>query len=207
MKLVILSDSHGRLDQVEIPDGDVLIDCGDICARGDLNEVQRYNELMQKLPHRHKLLVPGNHDYPFSRWPEEARLLLTAVTYLEDAQVVIDGLVFYGSPWMPEFNGWSFMLPRCSDELKAKRDAIPDNTDVLITHAPPQGILDWNLLYQSLGCSLLRYRVDQIKPRVHCFGHVHESRGTYENDGTIFVNAALVNTRNQPVHRPVVIEL
>ncbi len=207
MKLVILSDTHGRLDQIEVPDGDVLIHCGDICSRGELGEVEEFNRQMACMMHPHKLLVAGNHDWPLYRQADEARALLSAVTYLEDEQVVIGGLKFYGSPWMPEFNCWSFMLPRCSDELKAKRDAIPSQVDVLITHAPPEGILDTNLLYQSVGCSLLRYRVDQLVPRVHCFGHVHEGRGTTQQGGTIFVNASIVNQRNQPVHKPVVIEL
>lgn len=209
MKVVILSDTHGheRLSCIDIPDGDVLIHCGDICKFGNLDEVAQFNERMALLPHRHKLLVAGNHDWPLYRQAEEARALLTAVTYLQDEQVVIDGLVFYGSPWMPEFNCWSFMLPRCSDELKAKRDAIPDKVDVLITHCPPEGILDFDYMFRSVGCSPLRYRVDQIAPKVHCFGHVHEARGSRQQDGTIFINATIVNKQMQLVHKPVVIEL
>ena len=50
-----------------------------------------------------------------------------------------DNVRIYGSPWQPEFYNWAFNLPRNGEEMKARWDAIPDNTDILITHGPAYG--------------------------------------------------------------------
>ncbi|KAG9252264.1 Metallo-dependent phosphatase-like protein [Emericellopsis atlantica] len=48
--------------------------------------------------------------------------------------------------------------------------------DVAITHGPPQGILD-RASGQRLGCPQLFSSIARARPRVHCFGHIHESWG------------------------------
>ncbi len=211
MRLVILSDTHALpLDKWVIPDGDVLIHAGDFCQGRTvpLDAVRIFNDEMAALPHEHKLLAGGNHDWPLQLDPENARALLTAVTYLEDSGVTIGGVKFYGSPWQPDYRFWAFNLPRRCPELKAKWAAVPDDTDVLITHTPPFGILDWSKSQQGeVGCELLRRRLETISPKLHVFGHVHECRGQDENNGTIHINAASVDLAYEPVHIPIVVDL
>jgi Icc-related predicted phosphoesterase len=67
---------------------------------------------------------------------------------------------------------------------------IPQDTDVLVTHGPPHGIGDKTFDGRHVGCEELLLRVKQIKPRVHVFGHVHESRGKFDIEDTMFVNAS-----------------
>lgn len=214
MRIVIIADTHGRsLSCWDIPGGDVLIHCGDFsCGRSGFTDIELLRKQLMLLPHPHKLVVAGNHDFAVQKDGKKTKEILAPVHYLEDDGLVIDGLQFWGTPWQPEFLGMAFNLPRCSDELHEKRMLIPDDTNVLITHCPPAEILDWVNFNGALGCNQLRWRVDKLpKLKLHCFGHIHEGYGIEERDGKTFVNAALVlGDENRPRldrQRPVVIDL
>src|SRR6185369_5847056 len=143
MKIVFLSDTHNKLSRLDVPDGDLLLHAGDFCGRGTQDEVARFNEDMMRLPHRYKIVIAGNHDWPFQKEPDKARSLLDkSIMYLQDEMVEFDGLKIYGSPWQPEFFNWAFNLPRKSPELGKRWKDIPGGIDILITHGPPHGILD-----------------------------------------------------------------
>jgi Icc-related predicted phosphoesterase len=191
-RLVLLSDTHGLFD-VPVPDGDILIHAGDFSARGGLVEVSLFNDYLGALPHRHKIMIAGNHDWNFYQHERQARLLMTNAIYLQDEAVGIEGLKFYGSPWQPAFFDWAFNLPRGS-ALREKWALIPTDTDVLITHGPPLGIGDLTSHKINAGCRDLLERVREVKPRLHLFGHIHEDRGVFESPeapGTLFVNASV----------------
>lgn len=207
MRIVFLSDTHNKLSRVKVPDGDLLIHCGDFCGRGTIEEVKHFNEEMNKLPHKHKVVIAGNHDWPFLNQPQLARSILSNMIYLEDSETEIEGLRIYGSPWQPEFFNWAFNLPRCGVELKRVWDDIPDGTDILITHGPPAGILDLVPPHKHAGCELLLERVNQLKPRIHCFGHIHPGYGMEKIGETTFVNAANLNDDYMPTNEPLVIDL
>jgi Icc-related predicted phosphoesterase len=82
-------------------------------------------------------------------------------------------------------------------------DSIPDDTDILIVHGPPKGILDLSTDRQHnlemCGCNSLRKRVEKMNLKLMCFGHIHNSEGI-SNQGwariggkeTIYSNAACV---------------
>src|SRR5262249_28918150 len=99
-----------------------------------------------------------------------------------------EGLKIYGSPWTPLFCDWAFMLPDA--DLASKWDKIPSGLDVLITHGPPFGILDWTNRKEHAGSATLINRVHEVKPRLHVFGHIHEAAGRTESNGTTFLNAS-----------------
>lgn len=48
----------------------------------------------------------------------------------------------------------------------------------MLTHGPPKNILD-KVAYgeNNVGCPHLRKAVERCKPRIHCFGHIHEGWG------------------------------
>jgi Icc-related predicted phosphoesterase len=72
---------------------------------------------------------------------------------------------------------------------------IPEDTDILITHGPPQGILDQSALEgKHQGCDQLLTAVRRVRPRVHVFGHIHQHYGVVRSAGTLFVNAALAGS-------------
>ena len=205
LRLVVVSDTHGLHDRLEIPPGDVLIHAGDVTSRGDLHELRAFDAFLARLDHPHKLVIAGNHDFCFERQPAAARALLRHATYLEDDATEIEGVRFYGSPWQPWFYDWAFNLERGA-EIRAKWRLIPADTEVLITHGPPLGRGDVTVRGEAVGCADLLERVREIRPRYHLFGHIHEAYGTSEDGVTTFVNASSCDLRYRPVNSPVVID-
>lgn len=207
LRLVCMSDLHSLNYAFPIPAGDVLIIAGDICGYGSHDEIKAFDDFLSSLPHPHKVLIAGNHDWPFARVRNgEAQTLVKHAIYLEDSGVDIDGIKFWGSPWQPFFCNWAFNLPR-GPELAKVWAKIPDNIDVLITHGPPYGILDEIYNGERVGCQDLSDALERVKPRVHVFGHIHEGYGVLEQNGTVYVNASLCNEYYQRVNEPIVIDL
>jgi len=205
VRLVVLSDTHLRHD-FAVPDGDVLIHCGDATTSGSAEQLKRFGSWVSSLPHRHKIVIAGNHDFALSRFPFLAKRYLRGTTYLCDSQTTLGGISFYGSPWQPEFNNWAFNLPR-GPALARKWEMIPSGTDVLITHGPPFGILDVSLSGEHVGCEDLSRRIRAVRPRVHVFGHIHECHGAEVIDGTLYVNASICDDGNRVRYAPYVIDI
>ncbi len=208
MRLVILSDTHGYHDAIDVPDGDVLIHAGDLTKRGEPHEIEAIDRWLARLPHRHKIVIAGNHDFLFQDEPSTARSLIKHARYLEDEASEIEGVRFYGSPWTPEFFDWAFMLPR-GEPLRRKWEKIPEGVDVLITHGPPHGILDMTVRGEAAGCEALAERVAELGPRLHVFGHIHEGYGTQDApDGrTRFMNASICTFDYRPKNVAMVFDL
>lgn len=207
MKIVCMSDSHGLHRKMPlVPDGDVLVVAGDFTNVGAEQEIKDFNEWLGQRPHKHKIVIAGNHDWYF-QWNGNKKNIINNATYLQDESTIIDGVKFYGSPHQPEFCNWAFNLPR-GKELKEKWDLIPEDTDVLITHGPPKGILDWAFYSKEhVGCLDLLDRVYEINPKVHIFGHIHIGYGTEIKGNTTFVNAAICSENYQPTNSPIVVEI
>lgn len=212
MKVVCISDTHNLLRHMSIPDGDVLVHAGDFTMQGRAAEINEFNEQLARLPHKHKVVIAGNHDIGFETHSEDARALLTNATYLEDSGVEIEGVKFWGSPWQPQFFDWAFNLER-GKELREKWQKIPEDTDVLITHGPPRQILDMahrqgTLASAHTGCDDLRDEVlNRVKPKYHVFGHIHEAYGWRDIDGIKFINASILNERYGIQNKPIIFEI
>ncbi|CAF1490027.1 unnamed protein product [Rotaria sordida] len=218
ISVVIVSDTHKNHEKINIPDGDIFLHCGDFTNRGDwLNltndqipqSVIDFNQWLGRLTHKHKIVICGNHEIGFEKFSKEeiqSKLLSNSI-YLKDDLIQVEGITIYGSSW--HFN------ERC----RAKWSSIPSDIDILMTHMPPKFILDLafqprkvastepcsicnNTVHGSYGHwgskSLIKEIRQRIKPRIHCFGHVHDDNGykydQHEN-GTLFINAAANLTR------------
>jgi predicted phosphohydrolase len=199
MRVVAVSDTHTfHADLGAIPDGDVFVHAGDLCRGGRLDELRLAAEWLRALPHRHKVVVAGNHDWCFLREPQAAVALLgPGVTYLQDSGAVIAGLHFWGSPWQPEYNGWAFNLPR-GPALASKWALIPAGADVLVTHGPPLGIGDWLGEDGRQGCEELLTAVRRVRPLLHLFGHIHQDGGLWQEGGTCFANVTTWECEREP---------
>ena len=223
LTLVIVSDTHGQHRQLNLPKGDVLIHCGDILSGPLLNQshiLVDFNNWLGTQKFKHKLVIAGNHDHLLGRveYADVYRGVLSNCTYLQDESVVINGVKFYGSPWTPDFfpEHWVFNQPRGSEVTQARWAQIPDDTNVLITHGPPQGVMDvCRDIHDSsrmvrVGCSALRHRISHLNQlKLHAFGHIHEGRGTHEEGGVKYVNAASLDGRyrqNNPNYTVVVLD-
>ncbi|WP_428741856.1 metallophosphatase domain-containing protein [Tenacibaculum sp.] len=207
MKIVFISDTHGRHEDVKLPQGNVLIHAGDVSRTGKSVEVEAFLKWYSNQPHKYKILIAGNHDWYFesnskimidSRMPDN-------IIYLNDSGCEIEGVRFWGSPIQPEFGNWAFNRKR-GEDIKAHWDLIPLKTDVLITHGPPFGILDKTMRNDLVGCEELLKKVNQIKPKIHVFGHIHEAYGVVEKNGVKFINASLLNHKYYYTNDPVVVD-
>ena len=187
--LVLMSDTHGFHRDLVVPPGDILIHAGDLTQTGTLEELADVNAYFAGLPHPHKLVICGNHDFCFEREPERARATLTAATYLQDEAAQVLGIKVWGSPWQPWFYDWAFNLPR-GPAIAGKWALIPMDTDILVTHGPPFGIGDRTSHGDRAGCHDLLARIAVVRPKLHVFGHIHEGAGIYRQPGTTFVNAS-----------------
>lgn len=207
MRFVAFSDTHNLHHQTVIPRGDVLLFGGDMCGRGTLEEVKRFGEFLASLPFQHKIVIAGNHDWPFQEEPQKAREALGDVTYLQDESFIVEGLKIYGSPWQPEFCRWAFNLKR-GEELRAVWSKIPDDTDILITHGPPYDILDRCYDGRRVGCSDLKQRIEELTNlKIHLFGHIHESYGRHR-EGCTFLNGSVCDLyQRRAVNDPWVFDL
>lgn len=209
MKFVHISDTHTMHDRIVVPEGDCLIVSGDFLGAGNYRELIDFNTWLGTLPHKYKIVVAGNHDRIFEKDPAFAKKLLTNAThYLQDSEVTIEGIRIYGAPWQPEFCNWAFNLPR-GPALKAKWDLIPVGIDILITHGPPAGILDYFPQFggmNAVGCEELREAVLRVLPAYHLFGHIHYAHGKLEYMGVTFLNSAICTEAYSPIQAPQVFE-
>lgn len=203
MRIVCISDTHTLHEQVKIPDGDVLIHAGDLCNRGTRGEVKKFIAWLGDLPHSHKIFIAGNHDWPFYKQQRYVHHWVKHGTYLQDTSVTIQGVKFYGSPWQPEFCNWAFNLPR-GFQLARVWSCIPEDTDVLITHTPPFGVLDAEEKY---GCRDLTQRLELLRLKLHIFGHVHSGHGVEKRGKTTYVNASICDEEYEPIQAPIVVDL
>lgn len=208
MKIWHISDTHGHEDQLAVPDGiDMVIFSGDAgnsrSPYTNEHEVRTFLLWFSSLDIKYKVMIAGNHDSSI-----EAKLITKrqlekdyGIIYLEDSSTEIEGLKLWGSPWTPTFNNWSFNRNR--DKLHKLWSSIPDDTDIVITHGPPKGILDLSRdrdnVLEFCGCSALDKRMRTLQPMLNLFGHIHNFGG-HQNAGvtklsigkTIYSNASVV---------------
>lgn len=211
MRLVCISDTHNQHDALQLPGGDVLIHAGDFTGMGRVQEVEAFAKWFGAQPHPHKIVVAGNHDWLFERDHTQARALLArhcpGAHYLQDSGVDIEGVKFWGSPWTPLFLNWAFNLKR-GRPLADKWAQVPLDTQVLITHGPPLGILDVTRHGLNVGCEELAAALEnRLRPDVHVFGHIHEGYGTYTRNGTRFVNASSCTAFYEAINAPLAVEV
>ena len=206
MDITCVADLHCSYNLINIPKSDILICAGDIDAF-DEAEIARFNRWLGKQQTRYNIVIGGNHDAAFAQNGYKAiSNALTNAIYLENSGVTIEGINFYGSPQTPTFQNWYFMCER--NKIKRYWDMIPDNTNVLITHGPPFGILDFAILDKKhVGCEELLKRIQQIKPKYHIFGHIHHGYGQQTIGDTTFVNASIMDENYEPVNKPILITI
>jgi predicted phosphodiesterase len=224
LKAIVISDTHSLHDDLTLPDGDILIHCGDWTNRGRAHEMDNFLTWFIAQPHKHKVFIAGNHELTLDDDKREYALALVHeyvdksenVHYLENSSVTIEGIKIYGSPISPIWvNGWAFNFER-GPEMAEEWEKIPDDVQLLITHGPPYGILDLVVdkpknvgrdLHQ--GCEELILRVKELKQlKTHVFGHLHYNGGqTTVIDGVTFGNAAFCDDDHNPVHSPLELTL
>jgi Icc-related predicted phosphoesterase len=212
-KITFISDTHNKHKHLNsnaygniLGSGDILVHAGDCTSMGQKHEIEQFLKWFSNTDFEHKIFIAGNHDFGFEKETDiDQQFKDLGVTYLFDTDITIDGIKFYGSPWQPEFYNWAFNLPR-GEELSAKWEKIPDDVDILITHGPAYGILDYAPIGGHVGCEELYRKIVEVKPKIHVCGHIHDSYGQKSMGGIEFLNASTLNDRYEYAHKPIVVE-
>ena len=116
----------------------------------------------------------------------------------------------YVSPYTPAFGDWAFAYKHHEDRFNGPHHVangatsiatspIPESVDIVMTHGPPKGILD-RCAEGNVGCNHLLQAIRRAKPKIHCFGHIHESNSIEIIDWSNHVERPTV-PKNEAVHR------
>lgn len=228
VRVVLVSDTHNvEICSSLFPPGDLLLHAGDHTCNGTKDELYSASKWLEKVAALYPygcLTVGGNHDLPLDvdtyeqceDWDHTLAFSSTEhVTLLQHQVITVGGLVIFGSPFVsltpsrlkkPQGDPARYYgFNREESTLATLYSKIPPNVDILMTHSPPQGLLDASLQYGgelreapiSIGSKSLREWIDAApaRPALHVFGHEHDSRGLLVDSvlGCVFCNAAAVN--------------
>ena len=197
MKILHLSDTHGchrRL--IDLPEADIVVHSGDFCMVGSETEAIDFLNWFCDLPYAHKIFICGNHDDCL--YGANIDGLDSNVHYLCNTGVEINGVKFYGVP---------MFMGDCVTERQSRNiSKIQEGTDVLITHSPAYGILDYDDSI-NYGDNQLLTKVMELRLKLHLFGHIHRQHGIISKDGIIFSNGAIMSDDYTSLQSPFILEI
>ncbi|KZP23707.1 Metallo-dependent phosphatase [Athelia psychrophila] len=223
-RFVCISDTHS-ITKFNMPPGDVLLHAGDLSSWGEPKHLNKTLEWLKTLDYPTKIIIAGNHDLCLDEsWRGGAEGLSSEMIDTGKAMVRSEAMrdagihyleyeslrfttaagrewSVYGSPAAPHYARGAFQYtdPKEAEEIYWR---IPDDCEIVLTHTPPQGVLDLTRRGKHAGCSILAARMAQLNAcRLHVFGHIHEGHGSLEEVGgespsgirqaRVSVNAAL----------------
>lgn len=209
MKIIALSDTHNQHHTLgSLPHGDVLVHCGDFTNTGTPKEIESFMDWFYQQPHRHKLVVWGNHEIPYFMYHKPKKY----PNILCNTSITIDNIKFWGHPALPpDYNYQDTGVPWVFDSFQDSNDvmsSIPSDTDVVLTHSPPYGILDRTRTGFMIGNEELMVHIsDRVRPKICIFGHVHNPGFHINEYGTYFYNTAMCDDGPYLVYPPTVIHI
>ena len=186
---------------------DLAIHCGDLTESSTLAEFRTTIRLFKNINAPLKLVIAGNHDFTLDRQafekkvkevsppldpelvakefsaPREVKQIFEAeresgITLLDQGThqfTLANGaqLKIYASLYTPAFGEWAFQYKR----IEGHEFSVEKGVDIAITHRPPKGIMDYTYRRERARCADLFAAVAKARPRIHCFGHIHEGWG------------------------------
>jgi hypothetical protein len=196
MRLVVTSDTHFNFPPEFVPDGDVFLHVGDLMYTGYPEEWKGRVESLAALPHKIKLLVPGNHDLHIEHYPGPALqdMRRSGVTILGIEMGVKpyfelpNGMTVLGLPWVTNLPRWAWN--RTEEEIEGIL-AYHGRHKIVASHSPPSGILDGT--GTNYGVRAYRRYLKRFQPEYWFCGHVHENHGTDAKDGCLIYNVCAQN--------------
>ena len=196
MTILHLSDTHGCHHRLrELPEADIIVHSGDFTMNGSEQEAIDFMNWFCDLPYAHKIFICGNHDDCL--YGANIDGLDGNVHYLCHSGIDINGIKFYGVPM--------FMGDCVTKQQSRNYASIPDDTDVLITHCPAYGILDFDNGV-NYGSKDILAKLPSLPIKAHLFGHIHAQHGTQTINGVIFSNGAIMDSDYSTLNTPNIIK-
>jgi len=210
IKICSISDTHGHIP--DLPEADILVIAGDLTAMDTKEQNWEFIEWLMTLDYKDIILVPGNHDVYLENHEDELRELIASqnapIHLLIDEAVTIQGIKFWGCPWMVRFVG---LNPACAAftvdseaQMNEKVFNVPNDVDIFVSHSPSYGHLDQTRWCEKVGSMAMKRVIARVNPRFCCFGHIHEQGGRQEDrDGIIYANVSYVDEQYKPHDKPI----
>ena len=214
VSIVSFSDTHNLHRMVQLSKCDISIFGGDFSGRGSRNDTEDFMDWYNKQNQcDYKIMVAGNHDLCFDPkynretganfWLSDMLKKYPDIIYLENDSVNILGLWIWGSPITPDFypQHWAFNKSR-GETIKEYWDKIPKDTDIIVTHGPPEFIGD-RCDDGHVGCKDLADTITRIKPKLHISGHIHEGYGSIQIENTAYLNVSVCDKHYRALNLPI----
>lgn len=220
VRIMCMSDTHSKhktIPKKYIFPADIAVHAGDFTNIGKLEDVISFRDWYKRLPATYKILVAGNHDVTFDEHCISHRHYSDAdkhskneikcpeIIYAEEESVELMGIKFYCSPRSPYI--WNWCFPSKFENKGSEWNGIDNSFDVVVTHSPPTGVLDFEVKECALGDPYLAYKIQQCKTPLHIFGHTHCCNGFYRHGPTLYVNCAVVDLYNKYNCPPIYIDM
>jgi len=210
-----ISDLHGHFPKLN-GKADLLIVAGDFADNDSLHKYKEFEKWFDALSYAVKIMVPGNHD-TLVEWrvlQEPGHWLKSNKVELTNHSLTLESVLIHGFSYTLQFEN---MNPLCKaftveneKQMKEKLSWIPDNVDILVSHAAAYGVLDgayyeWTGKTSHFGSKAILDTLKRVQPRVFICGHIHEGFGQHEmkhDSGKITrcYNVSHVNEHYQPVN-------
>lgn len=224
MKIHCISDTHLKHGFVNFEENiDMVIFAGDAGTTKEVgenaNNLLNFIEWFKYYPAKYKIAIPGNHDKCIEKGlVTKDDFYINGIKLLIHESINIEGINIFGSPYTPTFGtGWAYNVDR--GKLTPYWEQIPENTDILVTHGPPYGILDITTDYNTnalihVGDKELKNRIKEINPKYHIFGHIHNesnviNAGIFKpsDSKTTYINASVLNLRYEYCNNGIIIDI
>lgn len=217
MKIAVTSDLHGNLPTIE--ECDLLLICGDIIPLELQTNMFASQDWLEgsflpwcaDCPAKKVVFIAGNHDFFFERKKGMiAEMMLPwnqdDVYYLNNEEIILDGVKIFGTPYCKIFGRWAFM--REPERLQQYYSEIPENLDILISHDAPKienfGVLldnRWGPAPIDAGNPWLAEAIKEKKPKYAFCGHIHSGdHNMHQVDDTILANVSYVDEDYRPTN-------
>ena len=229
IRVICMSDSHGfhkDIPKSQIHEADLLLFAGDCSLWGNPVDIKGAKEFIESIPAKHRVVISGNLDLCFDseridcflpfidqfginhddfKIAKKEFLENAKFTYLEHESYEVLGLKIFGSPYTPTFGDFAFQTT--SETAPQIWSKVPEDTDIVICHGPPQGACDRTNAGINAGCPELRKAIERVQPALMVFGHIHEGHGHSKIGDTLCCNVALVNSQRVITNPPTYIDL
>ena len=90
----------------------------------------------------------------------------------------------FGSPFTLDpfkIDSWAHKAD-FEEDMERHMNHMQEGVDIVVTHSPPYGVGDANLMKNHCGSKAVRKCVENVNPALHVFGHIHEGRGLYQSN-------------------------
>ena len=227
MRTVIISDTHGCHEEVDIPQCDLLIHAGDLEIR-TIKDASRFGDWWNSLEADIKICVPGNHDFLFESMPDIAANFLDNTNVLINSSIVLpNGICVSGTPYTPRFMDWAFMSEDADCSALRHYGCISPASDIIVSHGPIYGVHDlvnnkWQKAEPHVGSKVLRGLIESLESikidktlnenqeRYFFHGHIHGDKDAVRHtkfDNIDIFNVSVMDENYDVVHKALILEI